>query len=147
MELFGQGTQRLGQKPDGIDLDAEFPGSGPEYHSLSTNNVPDVPLLERLVVPSLWQAVPGNVQLDLARHVLNMTETCLAHDPAGHHSARNPHPHCIGIQALPILVIMIGVYLLGQCIPAKIGWKSLARLAFQTKFRAPLFDLFLFVLV
>ena len=49
VELVGQGPQTLGQQPQPIDPHRQLPGLGLEQHALGAQDVPQIPMLERVI--------------------------------------------------------------------------------------------------
>ena len=124
--LLGQRAQRLGQQADLADVDGELAGVGAEQGALDADDVPQIPLLELLVVEAFRQVVTGHVDLDLASHVLQGREGSLAHDPAGHDATGNLHPFIQGRQLVGALVAELGVQIAGQAVTTEVVGEGVA---------------------
>ncbi|MNQ50011.1 hypothetical protein D3C85_639370 [compost metagenome] len=124
--LLGQRTQCLGQQADFAHMDGELAGVGAEQGPFHADYVPQIPLLELLVVEAFRQVVTGHVDLDLASHVLQGREGSLAHDPAGHDTTGNLHPFIQGHQLVGALVAKLGVQIAGQAVTTEVVGERVA---------------------
>ena len=86
VELVRQRAQRLRQQADFAGLDGQFAGLGLHQRADDTEDVAQVPALER-GVDVLADLVAGDIDLDAAGDVLQRGERGLAHDPLQHHAA------------------------------------------------------------
>ena len=97
MELFGQGTQALGQQLHLAGADGNLSLFGLEHIALDAYDVADVALLEPAVFLLADQVFP-NVQLYPTGLILKVAEADLAHAPLGHETAS--HGHFLAFQLL-----------------------------------------------
>ncbi len=118
--LLGQRTQRLGQQADIGNVNGELTGLGLEQGTFDTHDVAQIPLLELLVVETFRQVVTGDVDLDLAGHVLQGGERSLAHDPAGHDATGNLHPFTQARQLLGAFVVELCVQIAREAVATEV---------------------------
>ena len=102
VELLGQRPQRFREQADLGTVDGQLAGLGLHQRADRANDIAEVPALE-VVVHLLADAVPGDVELDAARKVLDGGETGLAHHALEHDAARDSHLDRQGLQLLAFL--------------------------------------------
>ena len=90
VELFGQGTQALGQQLHFAGADGDLTLLGFEHLALDAHDVADVALLEPAVFV-LTHQVLADVQLHPAGLILEVAEADLAHAALGHETACHGH--------------------------------------------------------
>jgi len=93
---------------------------GQAFVLLGQHDVAQIPLLELLVVETFRQVVTGDVDLDLAGHVLQGGERSLAHDPAGHDATGNLHPFTQARQLLGAFVVELCVQIAREAVATEV---------------------------
>ena len=146
MPLVRQRAQRLGQQAQAIDLDRQLAGARAHQFTLGTNDVADVPALERLVGFSQGRALQE--QLDLPAHVLEGDEAGLAHDAPREDASCHANPARQCGNRLGGAGVDIGEFRLqvaGKCIDAEIVRVGVAVFAQAVQFLATLGNQFVLV--
>ena len=86
--FFGQGKERLGEHDQLADVHRDFARLRLEYKALEAHDVADIVILFIGKIIFLADVLPGDVNLNRPAPVGDMRKGRLAHNAAGHHSAR-----------------------------------------------------------
>jgi len=139
VEFFRQGPQGFRQQAQVGDFDRQLAGPRLEQRPASTDDVAQVPVLERVVDVDPGMIV-GDVELNAAAHVLERREAGLAHHPLEQHASRDRDSSRFGLEILGGFRVMSVMQCRGKGIAPEIVRVRIALRAQGPELAAPLGD-------
>ena len=140
VELLRQGPQRLGEQAQFVAVHRQLAGLGLEQPALGADDVAEVPVALELLVDPVRERVALHVELNAARHVLDVDEAGLAHHAPAHDPPGDPHPDGQRLQLLGRPAAVLGVQLARDDVAPEVVRKGDALLAQPGELLAALRD-------
>ena len=106
--FFRQNLQRLAKKGNLLGMNGNLAHHCTEYIAFDAHNITDIVFLE-VRIGLFTDAVSGNIDLNVAGLILNITERSLAHNTLAHQTSGNAYMNRTGVHNRTLFLI-VGFY-------------------------------------